>query len=211
MASFRAKLNTLELKEIYLNGRRYTWSNERSAPTLENVDRIFCTTTWEDMYPTCRLSAIGTTISDHCPLLLDINADLCMGKRFKFEAFWAKAEGFFDTVTQAWGSIPTGGNQYVTLDKKLWATAKSLKKWSDKWIGDIKLQIVIALEVISRLDKAMDGRTLTTQEGELRKTRKRKQLGLCSLERSIARQRSRILYLKEGDVSTRLFHQSVCQ
>lgn len=26
---FRAKLNRLELKELYLNGRRYTWSNER--------------------------------------------------------------------------------------------------------------------------------------------------------------------------------------
>ena len=31
MAKFRSKLNSLELKEVYLNGRRYTWSNERDT------------------------------------------------------------------------------------------------------------------------------------------------------------------------------------
>lgn len=210
LARFRAKLNMLELKELYLNGRRYTWSNERARATLEKVDHVFCTPSWEDMYPKCCLTAIGTAISDHCPLLLDLHADLCMGKRFKFEAFWTKADGFMDTVANAWGSVPSEGNPYVVLDQKLKATAKSLKKWSDRWIGNVKLQIAIALEVILRLDKAMDNRELTEQERDLRKVLKRKLLGLSSLERSIARQRSRILYLKEGDGNTRLFHQSAC-
>lgn len=56
----------------------------------------------------------------------------------------------------------------------------------------------------------MDNRDLTVQERELRQKLKQKLLGLSSLERSIARQRSRILYLKEGDGNTRLFHQSAC-
>lgn len=44
MARFRTKLNTLELKELYLNGRRYTWSNERVEATLEKIDRVFSST-----------------------------------------------------------------------------------------------------------------------------------------------------------------------
>lgn len=40
MSRFRSKLNQLELKEIYLNGRRYTWSNERGHATLERIDHI---------------------------------------------------------------------------------------------------------------------------------------------------------------------------
>lgn len=62
-----------------------------------------------------------------------------MGWRFKFEAFWMKAEGFLETVAEAWGSVPRGGNPYVTLDKKLRTTAESLKTWSDRWIGNVKL------------------------------------------------------------------------
>lgn len=193
MARFKAKLNALELKEVYLNGRRYTWSNERAQPTLEKIDHVFCTTSWEELHPTCHLNALDSALSDHCPLLLDLRADLTMGRRFKFEAFWPKVDGFSRTVADAWGSIPSEGNPYVVLDKKLRATAKCLKKWSDRWIGNTKLQILIALEVIARLDKAMDTRALSQQEGGLRKLLKQKLLGLCSLERTIAWQRSWIL------------------
>jgi hypothetical protein len=41
MARFRRALSSLELKELYLNRPRYTWSNERELPTLEKLDRVF--------------------------------------------------------------------------------------------------------------------------------------------------------------------------
>jgi hypothetical protein len=44
-------VNDLDLKEIPLLGRRYTWSNEREAPTLIKLDRVLCTIEWEAMYP----------------------------------------------------------------------------------------------------------------------------------------------------------------
>uniref|UniRef100_A0A453RC08 Uncharacterized protein n=1 Tax=Aegilops tauschii subsp. strangulata TaxID=200361 RepID=A0A453RC08_AEGTS len=34
MGKFRRLVNDLALKEVYLHGRRYTWSNEQSPPTL---------------------------------------------------------------------------------------------------------------------------------------------------------------------------------
>lgn len=139
--------------------------------------------------------------------MLDLNVEFRMGKRFRFEAFWPKADGFFEVVTETWDSIPSEGNPFVTLDNKLRATAKALQRWSDRWIGNVKMQISIALEIIYRLDKAMDSRSLSQEEGTLRKTLKRKLLGLCSLERSIARQRSRLLYLREGDANTNFFHR----
>lgn len=64
----------------------------------------------------------------------------------------------------------------------------------------------MAMDLIYRLDHASDHRPLTRPEFELRKVLKRKLLGLCSLERSIARQRSRLLHLKEGDANTEFFH-----
>lgn len=41
MGQFRRFLNEAELDEIHLTGRLYTWSNERSHPTLEKIDRFF--------------------------------------------------------------------------------------------------------------------------------------------------------------------------
>ena len=105
-----------------------------------------------------------------------------------FEAFWTKEEGFKQMVLDTWSSIPHNGHPYVVLDHKLRATAKGLQKWSDKCIGNVKLQIGIAMEVIFRLEKEMDSRDLSPQEIGLRRLLKKKLLGLCSLERSIARQ-----------------------
>nr|BDI54638.1 retrotransposon protein, putative, unclassified [Triticum aestivum] len=207
LGRFRAKLNRLELKELYLNGRRYTWSNERQRATLEKLDHVFVTNEWDEAFPTCFLSALGTTISDHCPLMLDMNVEVKTHKRFRFESFWVKAPGFMETVQVAWDSTSLASNDYLTLHCKLRATTIALQKWSGRWVGNVKLQIALALEVISRLDVAMESRDLSHAERELRKELKHKLLGLCSLERSIARQRSRLLQLREGDGNTRLFHQ----
>lgn len=148
LGRFRAKLNLLELKELYLNGRLYTWSNERQNATLEKIDHVFVSNEWDEAFPACFLSALGTAVSDHCPLVLDMNVEISTRKRFKFEAFWIKAEGFMEMVQMAWTSTPAASNDYLTLHNKLRATAISLQRWSDRWIGNVKLQISIALEVI---------------------------------------------------------------
>ncbi|PWZ12752.1 hypothetical protein Zm00014a_036202 [Zea mays] len=35
------------LKEIKLNGLRFTWSNEQNNLTLTRIDRLVCTPGWE--------------------------------------------------------------------------------------------------------------------------------------------------------------------
>ena len=41
---FNAIIQSLELKEIELTGRQYTWANRRDIPTYEKLDRILVTT-----------------------------------------------------------------------------------------------------------------------------------------------------------------------
>jgi hypothetical protein len=52
----------------------------------------------------------------------------------------------------------------------------------------------------------MESRLLSPEERALRRLLKKKLLGLASLERTLARQRSHLLWLWEGDACTRFFH-----
>jgi endonuclease/exonuclease/phosphatase family metal-dependent hydrolase len=70
MGRFRHLLSDLELKELHLHGRLFTWSNERTHPTLERIDRVFVSAEWEDLYPNSYLQSLYSGCSDHAPLLL---------------------------------------------------------------------------------------------------------------------------------------------
>lgn len=70
MGWFRRLVDDLELHEVHLNGKAFTWSNARERPTLERIDRVLVSTDWELLFPSCFLRVLPSTASDHCPLLL---------------------------------------------------------------------------------------------------------------------------------------------
>jgi endonuclease/exonuclease/phosphatase family metal-dependent hydrolase len=67
---FRNVLNDCLLKEIPLQNRKFTWSNEREAPTLVQLDRVFSSTDWDVLFDNQTLNVMSSSLSDHCPLLL---------------------------------------------------------------------------------------------------------------------------------------------
>jgi len=68
-------------------------------------------------------------------------------------------------------------------------------------MGSVRSQLFMA---------AQDHRELNTMEQSLRKELKLLSLGLASLARTIARQRSRVRHLEEGDANTKYFHLQAC-
>jgi hypothetical protein len=152
------------------------------------------------------LQALSSNVSDHAPLHLSLNAAFRPKRRFRFELFWAKLEGFEDAVKDAWNCDDTVVDPFKRLDALMRNTAVALQAWGQPKVGNVKLQMAVANFVIFRLDAAQDVRQLPARENWLHKSLKLSLLGLASLERTIARQRSRIRWLKEGDANTRLFH-----
>lgn len=89
-------------------------------------------------------------------------------------------------VEAAWkGDDRPISNPFQRVAGRLRHTARRLKSWSDKFIGNVKLQILVATEVILWLDVAMEARSLTVAKRGLRSLLKKKLLGLSSLEHTI--------------------------
>lgn len=182
-----------------MQGRKFTWSNRRDQPTLERLDRILISPEW--------LRSLSSDCSNHSPLLLQTDVVPWAKSRFKFEAFWPKIPGFFKAVELGWLASLIHADPFRNLDFKLRNVAKTLKAWSIRYVGSVRLQLAVAREVILRFDVAEESRTLSPEEIQLRNELKIKCLGLSSLARTIARQRS---CLVQGDANTNFFHLQAC-
>jgi hypothetical protein len=93
MGQFCRFLNESLLKEIHLQGRLFTWSNECSHPTLERIDRAFISSEWELMLPGHYLHPLASLCSHHAPLLLQTDASFVSKKRFHFNSFCRSVKG----------------------------------------------------------------------------------------------------------------------
>ena len=102
MGRFRRFLDDMDLKEIPLLGRKYTWSNERRSPTLVRLDRAFCCGDWDNIFPDAVLQSTAAGVSDHCPLILGLKVSTSGKRRFHFESLWTKIPCFLDVVKLNW-------------------------------------------------------------------------------------------------------------
>jgi hypothetical protein len=70
MHRFRRALNYLEVKEVELEGQKFTWSNSQASPTLTRIDRVFSSVDWEQHYSNSVTQPLSSIIFDHFPLLV---------------------------------------------------------------------------------------------------------------------------------------------
>ena len=48
---FNTIIESLDLREIELSGRKFTWANAMPNPTFEKLDRILASVEWEQKFP----------------------------------------------------------------------------------------------------------------------------------------------------------------
>ncbi|XP_071678138.1 uncharacterized protein [Lolium perenne] len=186
------------MKDIKLLGHRFTWSNEQDPPTLVRLDRAICNVDWDTSVPNAQLTAISSSVSDHCPLVLSCAGRIKCYSGFRFEAFWPYVEGYAQTVAEAWVQPFNHFNALIRLQRKMSRMASALRTWNKKHIGDTKQQLLRAEEAVHLLDAAQDARALTAEEATLRHQLKSRILGLSVIERIRVHQRS--------NANTRFFH-----
>jgi hypothetical protein len=153
---------------------------------MSRIDRCLVSVDWDLQNADALLQALSSSASDHAPLHLSLGASFRPCRRFRFEMYWLKLEGFDDAIKEAWICDQEISDPFKRLDALLRNTAASLQAWGQKKTGNIKIQLAMANSLIFHLDAAQERRALSGVERWLRSVLKQLVLGLASLERTMA-------------------------
>lgn len=62
----------LQLFELLIRERKYTWSSIKESPSLAKLDRILVSTEWDTKFPLTTVRVCYRMKSDHIPLKLNL-------------------------------------------------------------------------------------------------------------------------------------------
>ena len=205
---FNAIINGLNLRELDLTGRQFTWANSNVIPTFEKLDRILMSTEWEQKFPLSIVQALSRDISDHTPLLLSTGErSHCRNQPlFRFELSWLTIEGFYDMVASVWRNETSGDSPLDKWQAKIRRLRKYLRGWAKDYLGAFRKEKKELLSLLDDLDKKAEILPLQSHELDLRHHLKDRLSKLLREEETKWFQRCKTTKLLQGDDNTKFFH-----
>ncbi|XP_016185650.1 uncharacterized protein LOC107627319 [Arachis ipaensis] len=92
---FRTWINDMELIDLPLNDRKYTWFRGQSC---SRIDRSLVSLGWLEVYPETCLKGGPRGLSDHCPLIMEDSRIFAGPRPFRSLDSWFTHEGFLRMV-----------------------------------------------------------------------------------------------------------------
>uniref|UniRef100_A0A803Q9B7 Endonuclease/exonuclease/phosphatase domain-containing protein n=1 Tax=Cannabis sativa TaxID=3483 RepID=A0A803Q9B7_CANSA len=184
----------------------YTWSNGRDFQNLirERLDRVIGDTSWIMSFPKAGVRTLPIKDSDHAPILLDLLFDReRFFTPFRFLDAWTRDPRCREVIQKAWELVVTGTRSFQLMSR-LKESRKLLSKWNREVFGFCKAK----LSMLEKLLVEVQSRTPTQDNLKLEADILLELEEVTKREQEIWRQKSRELWLQNGDRNTRFFHAS---
>jgi hypothetical protein len=163
---FNCVIDGLNLHELEMFGRQFTWVNSLPNPTYEKLDRILISTKWELINMLSIVVALPWVVSDHTPLLIysEQSSPSNITPMFKFELGSSLRDGFLDMVSEVWRSVSDRNDMMRCWQMKIRRLRQHLRGWVKHTSGVNKKEKKGLLDKLDNLDKKAETSILSPQE-----------------------------------------------
>lgn len=205
MEGFRDAIDVCGLADLCFEGRNWTYEKKVTGSSYCRVrlDRALATTEWSEHYPLAVVRHLTAAASDHVPIILSWRQDEPISskkKKFKYEMMWETHDDFSSTLAEVWEGPELTSLQ--DLQRKLGDVSGHLQRWERTTFVSIRRELRKLNAEQERLQS--DPMRVGPTYAELKI--KERIMELNHREEIMWRQRSRIMWLAEGDRNTRFFH-----
>ncbi|XP_074359607.1 uncharacterized protein LOC141699636 [Apium graveolens] len=199
---FQSILDDCNLHDLASEGYQFTW--ERSCGPDERIeiklDRALINDSLMAQFAEAKLTNLEISTSDHDPIFLEpmVVTNVISVAHFRFENAWLKEPMCKKIMEDTWHM-----NQGKTLQDKIVICSVVLQKWGKEITGCFKN----CINQCKMIMKMVKGRT-DANSRKLYKEESKKLKEIYSQQEIFWRQRSKQLWLREGDQNSKFFHSS---
>lgn len=134
MADFNDFIDGLEVIDLPMFGTKFTWANSDNVAKWSRLDRFLIHSEWLSRF-IWKQWGLSRILSDHCPVILKVDARDWGPKPFRFLNAWTLHPNFKQMVKECWESSIIQGWAGFRVARKLKGLKRALKSWNKEVFG----------------------------------------------------------------------------
>ena len=128
--TFNSIIACYDIIDLDMTGGKFICSNNHTPPTLERLDRVIVSKSWEDLYPMDMVHKTPREVSDHNPLILLTSLHQPVKNiSFRFELAWLKDINFKPLVHEIWTKPCHADTAFDRIQAKMKRVKQYFKGW----------------------------------------------------------------------------------
>ncbi|XP_022019083.1 uncharacterized protein LOC110919113 [Helianthus annuus] len=210
MKDFQSCVDDIEMFDINSSGFHFTWNQKpkKGVGLLKKIDRVLGNTQFVALFPRAVALFHPYRLSDHCPSILKIpEAGKLKPRSFKFANFLVHKPEFLEIVNRGWNTRINGVHQFCVV-KRLRLLKKPLRALLFKQgnLHNKTKDLRVKLDSLQQsIDRDPSNAVLRAEEVTIMSSY---QEALLDEERFL-KQKSKVDWLRAGDMNTAFFHSSL--